>query len=152
MTKQLLLLFVCAIFFIDVACAQKIKLPYPSQVAYISETENSMLLDVTVYNCKPKECIYYANMDAIYEVLFIGIVDSKRYAKPFLSSAQEDDPYLQGLFNNGGFNSFIVSNKMGDKGKTKDKQKYYNITVNVNMKALKASLARNNKINTFGIY
>lgn len=153
MKRKLILMIgvlVCALS--NITCAQKIKLPYPSQIGYVSETEDSMILDVTVFDCKPKECTYYAAMDAVYEVLFKGIVDSKRYSKPFVQSAQEDDPYFVGLFGHGDFNSFVYSTKLGDKGKTRDKQKYYSVTVNLNMKAMKASLARNNKINVFGIY
>lgn len=140
------------LFVMNVCCGQKIKLPYPSRIDYISETEGSMILDVTVFDCSPKECLYYADMDAVYEILFKGIVGSTRFASPFVATAQENDHYFVDMFSNGGFNSFIMAHKLKEKGKTTDKQKYYLVTVNVDMKALKTSLARNNKINQFGIY
>lgn len=150
--EKKIIVFTIMLFVTNICCGQKIKLPYPSRIDYVSETEGSMILDVTVFGCNPKECLYYADMDAVYEILFKGIVGSTRFASPFVASVQENDYYFVEMFSNGGFNSFIMAHKLKEKGKTPDKQKYYLVTVNVDMKALKTSLARNNKINQFGIY
>ena len=125
------------------------------EIFYQSETDETIQLSVMVSGVKEKYVDYYANLYAVQALIFDGIKGSKRRFLPYVhderTSYSEHAAFYHNLFDNGGFWSFIIASSIVEKGKTKDKKKYYLVNVNVNYNALKESLSNHNVIRRFGV-
>ena len=125
------------------------------EIFYQSETDETIQMSVMVYDVKQKQADAYACMYAVQALVFDGIKGSKRRYIPYVqdekTSCTEHGAYYHNLFDNGGFWSFVIASSIAEKGKTKDKKKYYMVNVNINYKALKESLASHNVIRRFGV-
>ena len=125
------------------------------EIFYQSETDETIQLSVMVYGVKEKQADSFANLYAVQALIFDGIKGSKRRYLPYVQDSEnsfiEHSAYYHNLFDKGGYWSFIIASSIEEKGKTKDKQKYYLVNVNVNFKALKDSLTSHNVIRRFGV-
>ena len=125
------------------------------EIHYLSETDKSIQLTVIVSNVKEKQATAYACSDAGHALLFNGIEGSRSRRLPYIhdenESYEKHAAYYHDIFDNGGFWSFIIASSIIEKGKTKDKEKYYLVNINISLKALKESLIKHNVIRRFGV-
>lgn len=124
------------------------------EVSLQSETDESIQLTVAVYGVKEKQAVQLAACDAVQALIFEGIQGSRKRANPYVhdeaQSYREHGAYYNDLFNNGGYQSFIIAAVLAEKGKTADKRKYFLVNVNVDTRSLKNSLVNHGVARRFG--
>ncbi len=146
-----LFLTISSFLFLSVPCYGQ----HDYEIYYQSETEETIQLTIVVYGVKEKYANAYACSDAIYALIFDGINGSKRRYLPYVNdketSYKDHYAYYHDLFENGGFWSFVIASSIVEKGKSKDKRKFFAVNVNINILALRASLVEHNVMRRFGV-
>lgn len=122
---------------------------------YQSETESTIQLTVVEYGVKEKSAVAQACINAVETLIFEGVQGSKRRFLPYVSdeaiACNEHGAYFNDLFNKGGYRSFIIAATIVEKGKVKEKGKYFAVNINIDFVALKKSLVQHNVIRRFGV-
>lgn len=125
------------------------------EIYFQSETDETIQLTVVEYDVKKKEATNSACQDAIHALLFNGIDGSRKRRLPFVSDEQSSydrhSAYFNDLFNNGGYNAFILASTVVEKGKDQNKKPYYVVNVNIHYASLKESLNNHHVIRRFGV-
>lgn len=146
-----IILLMLLMFFLSVPCYGQ----HDNEVHYLSETDETIQLSVLVLDVKEKYANAEACADAVYALIFNGINGSKRRYLPYVNdgknSYDQHCAYFHELFDCGGFWTYIIASSIMEKGKTQDKKKFFVVNVNVNIKALRASLIEHNVIRRFGV-
>lgn len=147
MIKRILgLVFLTVMFFGSQLC-------YAQDITVVSETDDTLTIDVDVYNVKDKECVNAAIPYAYYAVFFRGFPDSSRYRNPLVGT---DESFVNNFpdyfknMENGRFSSFITTARLVDYNK-KAKPKQGTVRLSLNMRALQRDLEQQGVKRRFGL-